>query len=77
MESLVLLHMTHESGLPKDGASADREVNRFELLGNREMAVRVECCIWGRDMQGRGTGSRVASELYGREEIEAAGWDST
>lgn len=32
MESLELLHMTHESGLPKDGDSADREVNRFGMF---------------------------------------------
>ena len=50
---------------------------RFEVLGNREMGVRVECCIWGRDMQSRSAGSPVASELHSREEIEAAGWNST
>lgn len=37
----------------------------------------MECCIWGRDMQGTGAGSCAASELHGGEEIESAGWDST
>lgn len=49
----------------------------FEVLGKGEMRVRVECCIWGRNVQGRGAGSYVASELHGREEIESAEWDST
>lgn len=49
----------------------------FEVLGNGEMRVRVECCIWRRNVQDRGAGSCVASELHGREETESAGWNST